>query len=200
MSSDRLRSQVVAGLKILLPLLAIGSMSTMFLMSKSAPDQTKLPFAQDGLVEKIRDQQLSQPYFSGTTKSGESISLSASAIRPDPEQSGRVLASNVLTTLSQKQGQRFTMAGQEGSYRDKTKVLELSQGVQIVSDAGYQFSASDMVLNVETTEMVAQGPIQGTGPQGVIEAGQLEVSRENPQSGFVIIFKDGVKLIYNPQR
>lgn len=200
MASDRLYSQIIGGLKILLPLVAIGSMSTMFLMSKSAPDQTKLPFAQSGLVEKIRDQQLSQPYFSGTMKTGDAISLSAVSIRPDPEVSGRVLAKNVLTTLSEPSGNQVTLAGASGQYTGASSLLELDQGVQIVSQDGYQFSASDLKLNIETLGMSANGPIQGTGPQGIITADRLEVSRKNPQDGFLIVFKGGVKLIYTPQR
>ena len=200
MASDRLYSQIVGGLKVLLPLIAIGSLSTMFLMSKSAPDQSKLPFAQSGLVEKIRDQQLSQPYFSGTTKAGDAISLSAMSIRPDPVVSGRILAKNVLTTLSEASGNQVTLAGANGQYTDTSSLLELDQGVQIVSHDGYQFSATDLDLNVETFAMIANGPIQGTGPQGIITADRLEVSRENPQGGFLIVFKGGVKLIYTPQR
>lgn len=199
MASDRLYSQVIGGLKILLPLIAIGSMSTMFLMSKSAPDQTKLPFAQTGLVEKIRDQQLSQPYFSGTTKAGDAISLSAASIRPDPDVSGRILAKNVLTTLTEPSGNQVTLAGAAGQYSETSSLLELDQGVQIVSHDGYQFSATDLEMNVQTMTMSANGPIQGTGPQGVITADRLEVSRENPQGGFLIVFKGGVKLIYTPQ-
>lgn len=199
LTSDHLYSRVISGLKIALPLVAIGSMSSMFLMSKSAPDQSKIPFAQVGLIDKIRDQQLSQPYFSGTTDAGDRITLSASAIKPDLKNPGSLMAENILTSLSDQTGQTITFAGQRGVYHDKAKQIDMTSGVQILTEDGYQLSAATLSMSFEHSSLIADGPIQGTGPHGILEAGRLEVTRENPQAGFLIVFKNGVKVVYDPQ-
>ena len=168
-------------------------------MSKTAPDQSEIPFAQVGLIDKIRDQQLSQPYFSGTTEAGDLITLSASSIKPDLSNQGSLIAENVLTTLSDQAGQTITFAGQAGVYDDKAKQIDMTSGVQILTEDGYQLSAVTLSMNLEQSSLFADGPIQGTGPQGLLEAGRLEVTRENPQAGFLIVFKNGVKVVYDPQ-
>lgn len=168
-------------------------------MSKSAPDQSEIPFAQVGLIDKIRDQQLSQPYFSGTTEAGDLITLSATAIKPDLKNPGSLMAENILTSLSDQAGQTITFAGQRGVYHDKAKQIDMMSGVQILTEDGYQLSAATLSMSFERASLIADGPIQGTGPQGILEAGRLEVTRENPQAGFLIVFKNGVKVVYDPQ-
>ena len=51
--------------------------------------------------------------------------------------------------------------------------------------------------------METTGPVFGTGPMGTIEAGRMFVTSQqtsdNAAEQVSVVFKDGVKVIYQPQ-
>ena len=75
-------SRTVAYLKVLLPLTALALLSTLFLISRGIDTEAVIPFAQKDIEERMRGQQLTAPFFSGTTSGGDEIMVTASTARP----------------------------------------------------------------------------------------------------------------------
>ena len=95
-------SGVVTWLKVILPLIALGLLSTLFLFSRARTPPTSLPFFDLALQERIREQQITGPYFVGTTENGLSLTLSADAARRDGGDLGRLSADNVTMQIKTK--------------------------------------------------------------------------------------------------
>ena len=107
-------SGVVAWLKVILPLIALGLLSTLFLFSRARTPPTSLPFLDIALQERIREQQITGPYFVGTTENGLSLTLSADAARPDSGDLGRLSADNVTVQIKTKAETLVVMSSQSG--------------------------------------------------------------------------------------
>ncbi|MEO0504251.1 MAG: hypothetical protein AAFZ14_13070, partial [Pseudomonadota bacterium] len=66
-------SRFVAWLKVLLPLAALALLSTLFLLSRNTDPIAAVPFADDELLDRVRDEQITGPFFSGTTTDGDRV-------------------------------------------------------------------------------------------------------------------------------
>ncbi len=75
-------SRLVAYLKVLLPLTALALMSTVFLLSRGVETDAVIPFAQKDLKDRTSGQQITAPFFSGTTTQGDEIMVTAQSARP----------------------------------------------------------------------------------------------------------------------
>ena len=75
-------SRMVALLKVLLPLAALALLSTLFLISRGVNIEATIPFADHEIEERMRGQQITAPFFSGTTAQGDEITVTASIARP----------------------------------------------------------------------------------------------------------------------
>lgn len=52
---------------------------------------------------------------------------------------------------------------------------------------------------LDVSRIESTSPIEATGPLGEFSAGRMIVSH-NPETGtYLLVFQDGVKLIYNPK-
>ena len=107
-------SGVVTWLKVILPLIALGLLSTLFLFSRARTPPTSLPFFDLALQERIREQQITGPYFVGTTENGLSLTLSADAARRDGGDLGRLSADNVTMQIKTKAETLVIMSSQSG--------------------------------------------------------------------------------------
>ena len=90
MAQDRY-SRMVQLLKVILPLAALTLLSAVFLLSRGVDLGSPIPFAEDEIVERTRDQQVTGPFFSGVTPQGEQIQVQAKLARPGgPDSRGPV--------------------------------------------------------------------------------------------------------------
>ena len=70
-------SAFVVWVKTLLPIIALGMLSTIFLFSGKVDVTQSLPYAKFNIAEIIREQRITKPYFSGVSNNGTEIVLSA---------------------------------------------------------------------------------------------------------------------------
>ena len=61
MKGDR-HSRVVSWLKVLFPLIALALLSTLFLLSRAIEPQAVIPFADNEVQERLRDQHITGPF------------------------------------------------------------------------------------------------------------------------------------------
>ncbi|MEL6588071.1 MAG: hypothetical protein AAFQ50_15700, partial [Pseudomonadota bacterium] len=70
MVADNTHSQLVSGAKVILPVIALVTLSTLFLLARTVDPDDAIPFADVNVSERARDQQLTQPKFSGVSSDG----------------------------------------------------------------------------------------------------------------------------------
>lgn len=192
-------SRVIAWLKIILPLIALGLLSTLFLLSRTAEPSDTIPFADPNMVSRAANQQVTAPRFSGTTADGDVITLRASKAQPSGLDDGVALASDLNATLALTDGSQVILSARNARIDEPSNQLVLDGSVRVVSTTGYEILTEGLVTAMDQVSVESTGPVQGIGPVGRFTAGKMTLSRSGPDGGAQLVFTDGVKLVYDPK-
>lgn len=197
---DNTYSRVVAWLKILLPVIALGLLSSMFLVSRTIDPSRAIPFADVDVEDLANDVRISGPSFSGVTRDGAALSFTAETARPSPDSPNRLDAEAMSATIETPDGARVDIAAQDALIDGDANRLDLSGGVVITTSTDYRIETERLTSAMDQTSLVSEGPVTATGPLGTLRAGQATVSRaEGDATTYLLVFKDGVKLVYDPK-
>ncbi|MFW2545550.1 LPS export ABC transporter periplasmic protein LptC [Primorskyibacter sp. 2E107] len=192
-----LYSQVIAWLKILLPLVALILLSTLFMLSRSTEQVFDVPFAEGLTGDGTSREQVGRPYYAGTTENGDTLTMTARSAAPGAD--GVIRAKDLSAQLRMKNGNEITLAAQTATVRDSDQWADMDGGVRIDSSTGYTLTTETLGAAIDRIEAESGGPVQGDGPLGTLEAGKMRIE-SLPDSGDVqLLFTDGVKLVYTPQ-
>lgn len=189
MQGDRY-SQVVAGLKILLPLAALGLLSTLFLIARS-PARTAAPVA--GIEEMAREQQISSPHFAGVTAGGAAVSLTAARVRP--EASDAFAMDGFDIQIDTPEGHRIEITASAGLFDGQAARVDLTGLARLVTSTGYEVESAGLAADLRAGTVISHGALAVRAPFGSLDAGQVEIRED----GDVMVFKGGVRLLYQPQ-
>ncbi|MGH1330156.1 MAG: hypothetical protein ACRBBK_04690 [Paracoccaceae bacterium] len=195
---DNAHSRIVAWLKILLPLAALAIMSTVFLVAQTIDPAQDLPFANVDVAELAREQRIGGPTFSGVTSDGAALTISAAAVRPNLGDTDTASASEIDAEVLLPIGTTVTLHALDGVIDAATKTAELGGGVKITTSTGYRIQTDRLAALLDSTRLESGGAITADGPLGSISAGRMLISRDAQSSAYLLVFKDGVKLIYTP--
>lgn len=191
-------SRLVAFLKVLLPLAALGILSTLFLLSRSVDPTATIPFAEQEIAERMQGQQITAPRFSGTTPRGDEVRLTATKALPGG--AGRPgMAENLEGEIHLADGAVVTIRADTGIVNVPNDHAEFTGEVTITTDAGYRLVTERLESGIRTLQVTSPGPVSGTGPVGQIDAGSMEITVENSKAPAHMVFKNGVKLVYDPR-
>ena len=197
--SQNLYFQTMTGLKYLLPLAALGLLSIMFYMSQSAPEESQIPISERSLFDRVKGPQVNAPYFTGVTGAGDRLSMSANSVKPDQNIEQDMAVDQVVLRIKTGPDQDILVSSDSGLMRNKEGLLIMEGSVQLVTQNGYQLSASRMTSKLDALWLYAEGPVMGIGAEGVFKAGSMEIFRNSETDGLQFNFKDGIKLIYDPK-
>ena len=197
--SHNMHFQLMTGLKYLLPMIALGLLSVMFYMSQSAPEESTIPYSERRLYDRVKGPQVNAPYFTGVTGAGDRLSMSAISVKSDQPGDEELAIDQVVLRIKTGPNRDILASSDSGLIRNEKGLLVMEGNVQIVTNDGYQLSASRITSKMDALWLSAEGPVKGTSAAGVLEAGSMEILR-NPDTGDLqFIFKDGIKLIYDPK-
>lgn len=191
-------SRFVAWAKVVLPLTALGLLSTLFLISDRVGTTENIPYADVELEEIAREQGISAPKFTSVTDDGASVAIVADKARPDPEDLQTVWADRIVATWINTEGSRLDITAQKGILHGAQNIIELTEGVEILSSNGYLINAETLTTSMKTTEIASDFPIRAIGPIGQFDAGAMKITQSDQR--YVMVFSKGVKLIYDPLR
>lgn len=193
-----LYSRMVAFLKVLLPLAALGLLSTLFLLSRSVDPTATIPFSDEDAVDRMTSQQVTAPFFSGTTSGGDDIIVKAAIARPGG--AGKPAeARDITARIIMADGVQITMTADTGSVAFGADLATFSGNVHIDSTSGFTVSTETLVAALHDVAGNTPGSVTGTGPVGTFTAGSMEFAAKNKGGPVHMLFKNGVKLIYNPK-
>ncbi|PYG29187.1 LPS export ABC transporter periplasmic protein LptC [Pelagimonas varians] len=193
-----LYSHVVAWLKILLPLLALGLLSTIFLLSRSNDPVSKVPFA--SALQRAGDaatEMVSSPHYAGSTARGDLVTITAQSARPGFE--GIIEAEELDARIQMKDGSELFLHSAAATMREDEQRINFRGGVVITSSTGYVVTTQSMVSSIEYIDVESLAPVKGEGPLGTLEASKMQIKAIDEGDDVQMLFTGGVKMVYLPQ-
>ena len=190
---------MVSLLKVLFPLLALALLSTVFLLSRVIDPDTAIPFADKEIQDRLRDQQVTGPFFSGTTANGDQISFSAEILTTPQNEVGANRAESVRVVMDLAGGATVTLQADVAHFELTRDRAELSGDVVIETSTDYMIQSDRLTAQMTDFDVRSPGPVTARSPMGTLHAGSMVLSAPNPGEPAQLIFKNGVKLIYDPK-
>lgn len=199
---DNLHSRLVFWLKILLPLSALGILSTLFLLSHSVRPEDAIPYSTVNIADRVKEPRLTAPDFAGMTADGAALTLHATDARPGTSGSSDAGLINDLTgQIDTPDGARTTLVAKQARLDQTAKQVVIDGGAVITNSTGYRIETRQIRVALDQTSLDSDGPIDATGPVGHITAGSLHLGLAvATPAQYVLVFKGGVRLIYLPSR
>ena len=198
MASDRY-SRLIAWLKVLFPLMALALLSTLFLLSRVIDPEAQIPFAEKEIQDRLRDQQVTGPFFTGTTADGDQIMFSAEKLTTPEGQTGANEAEEIKTVLDLANGNQITLTAMRASFDLAKDHAELKGDVRIETSTGYRISSAFLTSAMSTLDLESPGPVVGYAPGGTLKAGRMTLTAAKGDARTQLIFTNGVKLVYTPK-
>lgn len=192
-------SRLIAWLKVFLPLMALGLLSTLFLLSRDRAPVAAIPFADADIASRLRDQQLSGALYAGTTAGGGRISVSAGEVLTAGGKPGENRAKDFYAQFDSQSGTRITVKSQEGTFSLQAGTADLERDVVVTTSAGYRLLSEFLTLSLDGIDVESPGPVSGSGPFGRLEAGAMHLSEPDGPGHVQLNFTNGVNLIYEPE-
>ena len=191
-------SRLVGILKVALPLVALALLSTLFLLSDRIEPGSTIPFAEGEITDRVTGQQVTGPLFSGTTSSGDLVTLRTEQLVQEGGTINQAL--NLTARIEFVAGGEVALVSDTGSFELGADKARLSGNVLIESSTGYRMRTD--VVNARLSEIDIQAPteVRATGPAGDLTAGSMQITAQGERGGAQLLFTDGVKLIYDPKQ
>ena len=189
-------SRWVSWLKVLLPMMALALLATMFLLSRNVDPTASIPFAETEIAERLRGQQVTAPFFSGTTTSGDQVTIAAGTMMTVSDLNNAV--QDLSAQIDLASGTRIVLTANTGTF-DMTRGASALEGDVIITTSGGMRLMTDVLeTDFEDLAVESPGPVQGVMPAGTLRAGKMRLTRDPKAENAHLIFTNGVKLIYDP--
>lgn len=194
MATGNTYSAIVSWAKITLPILALGLLSSLFLLADRPNPEDALIFAEVDIAELARQQRLNQPRFAGTLPDGREILFQAEAAAPVPGELNRFDANqvSVRVELAPEDLVLLDAGDAEVDLSDQSAIL--SGGVELRRSDGMTLITESLNFAFDELYAITEGAVTARGRGMQIEAGGLELSERNgPQ---LLRFTGGVRVLY----
>lgn len=203
--SDR-RARIVGWLKLVLPMAAIGLLSTLFLVSNRVDPSRALPFARVDVEALAREPRIDMPRYAGMTEDGAALSVTARDVRSDPLGERRLTARDLVALVETPDGQTNEVTADIGEIDREEDALRLAGNVRMTTAAGYVVATEALFARLDRTHMESPGPVTTQIPGGSLDAGAMRLTLDpagglpaTPEAGsYVLVFSDGVRMLYTP--
>lgn len=191
-------SRMVSYLKVLLPLTALALLSTLFLISRNADTQAVIPFADKEIEERMRGQQVTGPFFSGSTAQGDEIWVTAEIARASLEEP--LLATDLKAEIRMAAGGTLTLRSDRGSVQPDQDLARFVGNVEIITADGMQIKTEVLKTQLSGLRAESPGEVHANSDLGDLTAGRMEISAKTQGGPVHLLFTNSVKLVYDPQK
>jgi lipopolysaccharide export system protein LptC len=190
-------SALVAWLKTLLPIVALGLLSTIFLFSGKVDVTQSLPYTEHNIAEIVREQRITRPYFTGIASNGTEIALSAAYASPQIENAHILEITDLSVVLRSTSDRMVQVTAGRGALDSATQTAQISTNVHIAALPDFWVTTQALDMNLNQGVVSAKGGFQGVTSLGAITAGEmhLQMTADDQQ----IVFLNDVRLVYSPK-
>ncbi|WP_195820970.1 LPS export ABC transporter periplasmic protein LptC [Roseobacter sp. MH60115] len=199
MRGDRY-SRMVAWLKVALPLAALGLLSTLFLLSRVVDPTESIPFADTEVQDRLLNQQISGPYYSGTTANGDQIAFVAEKVLTPNGLGGANRAEDVFVKIEMVSGTTVNVTSNKARVNIGQDVADLTGNVVITTSQGYIITSEALIARIAALDLRSPDTVFATTPAGELTAGSMRLMSPEPDAPAQLVFTNGVKLIYQPKQ
>lgn len=196
----RRRTRLVRWAKVLLPLAALGLMSTVFLIAKGPGAPAALPFAR--LSEIAAGQRLDRPRLAGVASDGTALVLSADRLSPVPGRPDAFALVRPHLEARAVDGRTARLDARAGEVNGPARTVRLTGEVRLEASGDIAVRAATALADLDTGRLTAR-TVEAEAPFGTLRAGGLEMLGPLPGAGegpasASMVFNGGVRLLYLP--
>ena len=168
-------SRLVAWAKVVLPLAALGLLSSLFLLAERVdPDQAAGRASVD-VDALVREPRMTAPDYSGITLDGTVLNVTAAVARPATP--GRdAEAETARADLAMPGGGTAVITAPRLRLDREGGQLVLSGGVVLHSSTGYTVRTEGLFASLDRTRVTSAGAVSADGPAGRLDAGAFSLS------------------------
>tara|TARA_B100000674_G_scaffold148411_1_gene117717 strand:- start:589 stop:1194 length:606 start_codon:yes stop_codon:yes gene_type:complete len=188
-------SNTVFYLKLTLVFLGLFALVLIFLSAKKLEPSSEIPFAKDMDFATL-DDGLTNPIYSSMTNSGDELRIAADQIISTDLKDTALIKSAILRIFSES-GSNIFLTSDMALINNGEKSLTFSKNVILKTNDKMEITAPKIFTSLDKTLIQADGPIKGFFGKSNIQAGQLNISKENNSAHLVISFTKGVKMVYD---
>ena len=152
---------------------------------------TALPVDFSSLVVSGTKITMQQPRIAGFTSDSRPYELTARAAAQDVTDPDTIELQGVHGKSVMPDKTEFDLTADSGVYNSKAEVLSLRQNVVFKSSGGFEVYLSEAVVDVHSSNVVSERPVEVRMVQGTIRASRMEVV----DSGNEIRFSGGVTMV-----
>jgi lipopolysaccharide export system protein LptC len=196
-AASRRHARFVRAMKLVLPAIALALVALVLAWPGTFERIAPLELPVSKLNKAPTDTMtMSKPRYIGTDGKGRPFMITADTASQDPAEEKSVTLTRLQADMTMKDGSWFTLMADTGNYRQQAKMLELGGKVDVFSDQGYEFHATDVTVDLDAGRAVTEKPVQGHGPFGALSAKRMEIS----ENGNRYRFDGGVHVRVYPGR
>ena len=192
-------SRIVAYLKVILPLVSLVLLSTLFMISRQVSTDPVIPFAKVEIEDRLRGQQVTAPFFTGTTSSGHEITVAAAKALPGSDRAS-ASATDLEAEIRTSEGRSILLLSDNGSILPNEDMARLDGNVRILTSDGTRVETDALEAQLSGLEALSPGTVTATGPIGDFTAGRMRIFTKSKNGPVHIEFTEGVKLVYDPAK
>lgn len=186
-------------LKIALPLLALALLSTLFLISRAVKPSSTIPFADEEVRQRLTNQQVTGPFFSGATSRGDQIAFMAKQLQSPDGTARSNIAEDVQVNVDFANGTRLIVEADVAVLDIAEDTSELRGNVAVTTSQGYHLETEQLVLKLSRLDITSPDKVTGMSPEGKVEAGSMHIYLPNEAEEPQWVFTNDVKLLYQPE-
>ena len=108
-------------------------------------------------------------------------------------------AENISARIIMADGTRIALRANTASVALDADMATLSGDVSMASTSGFTVVTETLNTALRRVAGNTPGTVRGTGPLGEFTAGRMEFAAKTDGGPVHMVFKDGVKLIYDPK-
>lgn len=192
-------SRLVVAAKIVLPLGAIGLLSTLFLLARTAPQGEPVRFVDESVSDLADRQRLGSPVHASVTAEGTQVQIIAESMYPDADRPKLTHSIEPVAELLTQDGFAYDITARTGHIDEIAMRSRLQEDVLILTSDGYRIRTDALELHTDLTYLETLAPVSADGPLGTLDAGRMEIHTDpDDETRTRMVFTDGVRLVYTP--
>ncbi|HEY4134410.1 MAG TPA: LPS export ABC transporter periplasmic protein LptC [Alphaproteobacteria bacterium] len=189
-------SRFVTLMKLVLPTVAVALVALVLVWPQlqSREGGFKLDFAQlkIGDAERLR---MVSPRYTGRDENNLPYEVTADSANQDTPKADDIGLEGPKADMTLSDGTWIAIEAPEGNYGQKTQMLDLSGGVNLFHDSGYEFNSPTARVDLAKGNAEGHEPITGHGPFGEVEGEGFQLI----DKGKTIIFTGKARVVLYPE-
>lgn len=195
-------SRFVSTVKIVFPLIALGLLSSLVLFSRNVDPEDALPFVGADVDALASSERLNRPHYVGVSRSGAAVSVSAATVTSEAGAEDLTEFTRIIANIVPKNGVgAYRISSDDGVADTARQIMFMSGNVRVETSDDIVLETEKLSASLEYTDVASDVGVVATGPFGRLTAKKMRLTGgDSPGEGYLLVFKDKVKLVYDPQK